>query len=502
MWMRVLALILSATIAASGAAADAASPVTATALPTTATSHPFLTARDAYEAAGYVEQEYLLSGSASVYDWAGATGRAVRAIAGPTPYTTRIIVRRPRDPARFSGNVEVNILNASTGIDLGGPIDFERAVKRGDVWIGITSKSLTARALRRFDPTRYAALDWASPIPPAQRCARPSILPMASYGGAAVFATLPATMFDSAEEDGLVWDMIGQLALLLKSDRRGQILPGFRSPRVYLTGESQSALYMRTFAIAFHERFRTPAGRPAIDGYLATVGPAMVRLNQCSADVAFDDPRQKMLPTDVPYISLSSESEAGMSRHTNQPDHIGARAGWVTYEVAGASHVAAPLPGSMRQRIGLPSAADLTKIGMPAMMASFGPRPGLNDMPWGAVGRAAYENMLLWSQRAVAPPPGRTLERDVSGALARDADGNVRGGVRLPFVTVPIASYRGSMREGLTGGMETLFGPQVDLTPLRLAMLYRDHADYVAKFARAADDLVQERRVLRKTPRR
>ena len=63
-------------------------------------------------AVGYVEEEYFLSGEANTYDWTG-TGHGVKVIAGPGKYVTRILVRRPRDPARFGGNVEVTVLNAS-----------------------------------------------------------------------------------------------------------------------------------------------------------------------------------------------------------------------------------------------------------------------------------------------------------------------------------------------------------------------------------------------------
>ena len=95
-------------------------------------------------------------------------------MAGPGRYVTRILVRRPRDPGRFSGNVEVNILNASASVDGGAPVDFRRMVRQGDVWIGVTTKAVTANALKRFDPVRYAPLDWSNPAPAATRCVRAS----------------------------------------------------------------------------------------------------------------------------------------------------------------------------------------------------------------------------------------------------------------------------------------------------------------------------------------
>jgi hypothetical protein len=46
---------------------------------------------------GYVEEEYLVSGQANVYDWALDGSVSVKISAAP--YTTRILVRRPADPA-------------------------------------------------------------------------------------------------------------------------------------------------------------------------------------------------------------------------------------------------------------------------------------------------------------------------------------------------------------------------------------------------------------------
>ena len=47
---------------------------------------------------GYVEQEYLVSGLANIYDYvdAAARSREVEVTAVDRPYTTRILVRRPR----------------------------------------------------------------------------------------------------------------------------------------------------------------------------------------------------------------------------------------------------------------------------------------------------------------------------------------------------------------------------------------------------------------------
>src|ERR1043165_6560394 len=83
-------------------------------LEATAASYPFGAADhtrtpENLRAIGYVEEEYLFSGAANVYDWP-ANGPAV--VRTPNaPYTTRVLVRRPADSKRFSGTVVVELLN-------------------------------------------------------------------------------------------------------------------------------------------------------------------------------------------------------------------------------------------------------------------------------------------------------------------------------------------------------------------------------------------------------
>ena len=51
---------------------------------------------------GYVEEEYFIKGTAAAYGHSPSGPNVLRA---KFPYTTRIIVRRPADPKRFSGVV-------------------------------------------------------------------------------------------------------------------------------------------------------------------------------------------------------------------------------------------------------------------------------------------------------------------------------------------------------------------------------------------------------------
>ena len=126
-----LLLVLAVTVFSVSQAVRAASgvplPTVIGPLPVTDTSYPFGAADhtmvpEDLSKVGYVEEEYLVSGTANVYTWP-APGPAVVRTAN-APYTTRMLVRRPAQRGHFSGNVivggsgycaDVTVSTASTG---------------------------------------------------------------------------------------------------------------------------------------------------------------------------------------------------------------------------------------------------------------------------------------------------------------------------------------------------------------------------------------------------
>jgi alpha/beta hydrolase family protein len=465
-------------------------------IPVTAESTPFLAAPSILEAAGYTEEEFFLSGNANVYDWVDS-GNTVKVVAGPGEYVTRVLVRRPRDPARFGGNVELTLLNASLGMDAGAPSDFARMVQQGDVWIGITTKPITVRTLQRFDPVRYASLDWSNPAPPESRCAQPSIIPtyMAGKKTTEMMAKAGIKISWPEFEDGLIWDMVGQLGLLLKSEQRDKILPGFSKPWIFMTGISQSSIYIRTWLAGFHDRYRTPDGKSVYDGYLAIVGPSMARINQCAVDVLLDDPTQKLLPPDVPFISLSAEGEKWQSRYTHQQDEFTPDGGIVSYEVAGASHKRIDLPG-LAPQLFFASPGDLQKIGYKAPDEAAGLNvmipdgAAVNDLVWMPLVRGAWHNLQLWVREGVKPPQAPAIELDENLEIRRDRYGNALGGVRMPYIEAPLAAHTGYVTDE---GMGSITGFKIPFGSKTLKALYPDHTAYLAKFSAATDRLLAER---------
>src|ERR1700677_4125910 len=138
----------------------------ATAVPTTADSHPLGAAAQSLQPmdlakAGYVEEDFILSGKAYVYDWL-ASGSVARTVAGP--YADRILVRHPSNPARFSGTVVVELMNSARRFDWAMMWSYlhEHLIEDGDAWVGVTMPGSVA-GLQKFNPARYASLSFANP---------------------------------------------------------------------------------------------------------------------------------------------------------------------------------------------------------------------------------------------------------------------------------------------------------------------------------------------------
>ena len=138
-------------------------------------SYPFAMAAEKceFDKIGYIEDEYFMSGTANVYDEDGDNKPVP--IYMDAPYTTRLLIRRPANIKRFSGNVVIEILNASAMIDIDRMWvnSWKFFTRNGDIFIGITSKGHVVDSLKRFDIERYRDISWDNPMPerPApQKC--------------------------------------------------------------------------------------------------------------------------------------------------------------------------------------------------------------------------------------------------------------------------------------------------------------------------------------------
>ncbi len=459
----VLSVVIAALVCRS---AQAAPPLPRVAGPVavTADSYPFGAADheqvpEDLSKVGYVEEEFLVSGTANVYDWPAAGPAVVRT--ANAPYVTRVLIRRPVNRARFNGRAIVEMLNPSNLFDLnlGWAISHQELVRQGMVWVGITAKPVSVVTLKHFNPTRYASLSWANPLPPDDTRNCGSV----------------AADSDRATENGLVWDIFTQTGAWLRSrDASNPLLYGTAGAmphpvtQLYAWGYSQTGSYLYTYANAIHPRVVAENGRPMFDAYLIAVSSGPSAINQCAAPVPAGDARRMVRNAGVPVVRVMSQSDYLSGIAARRPDSDTAPDLYRNYEIAGSAHAT---PDELRFAA---APADIERGGraVPPMACTEGPR---SRFPNGPAFNAILRNLDTWV-RTGAPAPKVNPILVEHNAPALDAFGNVLGGIRSPFVDVPTSRWYGNS----TGASFCrIAGHEEPFVAARLASLYPSGAAYV-----------------------
>ena len=133
----------------------------------TADSHPYLATDIDLSKYGYREDEYFLSGDAYRYDMTGAITTPATKITtggaaddGKYPFKTRIVVRRPADPADANGVViaEWNNVTSTQDVEFNWFGDPYFLLKHGYTFVGITAQNVGVSSLKAFNSDRYGTL--------------------------------------------------------------------------------------------------------------------------------------------------------------------------------------------------------------------------------------------------------------------------------------------------------------------------------------------------------
>lgn len=406
---------------------------------------------------GYVSEEYLLPGFADVAEPISVVDGLTRtpAVGNPNglvarpldfkpkvlkpaaPFVTRVIVYRPRDPAQFSGRVLMEPLHIGGG---GHPVVFRTlhpfGIANGDMFVGIQHPN-NFEEVRGKDPARYGALH--------------------------------------AEDASQLWGMIATAAQAVRQGRLAG-LQGYDIRRQFLTGRSFTGMATAAFANYHHQSAKLDDGRNLFDGYLPLSCGYRIR------------------GLDVPVIRLNTQGDYAMfGLETRLPDSDEPGRQTRLYEVAGAAHYYKYAPPAGEPPTPGQGAADgegAGPPGTPEWLASFGPGSRPNDLPVRLVASAALANLYRWVEEGVAPPQAPMFETTLDGKLVLDAHGNVRGGVRTPYLDAPVAVY------GAGEGQFWLHGYMRPFTATELRALYGSRAAYQAQFRDALDRAVRARWVL------
>ncbi len=475
--LRLAMLSTLAVAASTGARASGAREVPSVTGPiagNSASDHAFDAA--AYQAVpidlasrGYREDEYFLSGNANVYQYdnpADPADTKVKVLR-QGPYTNRILVRRPTDPTHFSGNVIIELLNATNNYDL--PVlwsyDHDYFLSRGDIWIGITSKPVTIAGLKTFNPTRYAALSWANPNKDETATSCPML--QSVVGGAS-----------HATEDGLLWDVLSQTGALVRSHEARNPLRQYQVRAVYAAGYSQSAIDLVSYIDAI-----TPgiAGAAPFDGYLVGSGFGIqAPLDQCSPAPAAGDPRNVLRSRDAAIIATQSQTDYRDARVAYRPDSDAADDRFRLYEAAGPAHVV------VEQTTSAANATDTHAAGGTTLVEDYATCQAgamLSTFPGRYLLDVSFADLEGWVRDGRKPPHApliRSTGTPPALVTVLDQNGNGLGGVRAPELDVPVATYTEST--GASSLNCSLSGQVIGFDQAKLRALYPSRLDYVLGF--------------------
>jgi hypothetical protein len=431
---------------------------------------------------GYVEEEFFLSGMANRYNT--PSGERGNVIDVDHPYTTRIVVRRPRQAARLNGTAIVEWYNVSQGHD--GEYEwlqsYAHLIRSGYAWIGVSAQAVGVNALKEWSPMRYSSLD-------------------VSRGGTII-------------GDALSYDVFSAAALAIRGKANRDVMGGLKAQRLIATGHSQSAGRLYNYFHSVH-----PLTSKLFDAVLLHGGGGRV-----SQDL------------NVKVFKYLDESDVIGQANARVPDSNGYR----QWEVAGTSHLDAQFSRSMAA-LGLRVSGMRPVEGSPAIS---GPSISGGDKGNGAAGNgsgienegvnggcaqppfsrvptyhvldAAFDAIHRWLADGVAPPTAPPIElkqlppsnlppapdacRGRGGPpgprweIVRDDMGLARGGIRLAAMAVPIAKNTGdnvgSVGAAAAGGGERncrLMGSWEPLDGARLLSMYPTKNDYLARVKDATE---------------
>jgi hypothetical protein len=364
--------------------------------------------------APYVEEEFFASGSATVYTYEEQPRRGVvlpRDLG--VPYKTRLIVRRPADPADANGTLVVEWWNSTASFDAAPVWDAsaEFFAREGWTYVGVTNSN-----------TPIAFLQGG--------CRLGGVIPVANCRQRYATLALP--------ENGQAYDVISQIVHALRQRGASSPLPAsYPVERVFHAGQSQQGGSVITYASDFHF--------PDNDGYFAQIfvlGRAINSGPVCGSAGAPAYPactpalqgRDRLVRTDlpVPVIQALSETDVAsgfgpIAQDGRQEDTRSYR----YYEMAGTAHA------------GVHQGVDVVPGLLKLEDTCLNPLNTHADGPvFGSyLLNAMWKNLERQARGHVPPPQGKPIAV-LDGAIERDAFGNALGGLRLPELDVPVASYQ------------------------------------------------------------
>jgi hypothetical protein len=327
--------------------------------------------------------------------------------------------------------------------------------REGYVWVGVSAQAVGIQGgrgqieipLKELDPERYGSLNHPG--------------------------------------DSFSYDIFSQAAQAVRNPVGLDPLEGLQVQRMIGVGQSQSAGRLATYVNAVHPTI------DLFDGFIVHGrGSGSSALSQ-DPEVEVATPELVYIRTDIPEPVLALQAEGdvlwAIAGGDRQPDSAGFR----LWEVAGAAHTdlyTGSDKGSLDQGDD-PSVADViaTKEVVPPLLTCG---KEVNDGTAHWVTRAALAAMNSWIITGAAAPSAPLLEVNADGTgFELDDQGNVKGGIRTPFVDAPVAKLSGLGQD--PGGLCGLFGTTVLFDEEQLDELYPDKQAYIDAIDASTDSALE-----------
>src|SRR5688572_6603838 len=200
-------------------------------------------------------------------------------------------------------------------------------------------------------------------------------------------------------------EVLAQVGALIKSKKSGTPFANLTTRKMVMAGTSATAAILMNY-LPGHMVFRTPDMQRIYDGFLPMSTGATVR------------------QVDVPVIQVPTMTEVIGNNLTSRADGDAPGDQFRTYEFAGMAHV---------------DSRDSVR---------FKPDPcgePSSNFPVQAYMSVALRNLYDWVDKGKVAPraPRITVDRnnDDGSPMALDENGNAKGGIRNPYVDVPVAKF-------------------------------------------------------------
>jgi hypothetical protein len=423
-------------------------------------SQPWLPMTDATARAravdfDYIEEEWFATGE-------DETGH---------PYVTTVFVRRPRDTSRFSGTVVMEPVHFGSVL----PVymySSEYIMRSGHAWAYVASQKCAVDGhIKPFDAERYEALDiYAEPGVPGADALDFTQLAMDRDDAPFWWESL-------SRVNGAGNSILAQVGAAF-GESAGP-LDGLDVRNVLLTGHSYTGYVTSRYIREAHDVMRLADGSAPFDGYFPSGWPSW-----------------KFGPCEVPIVETVCEGDFDTSGAFYRPGYDGTAYRRPDSDDPGDRFRLYELPGLTHTSTQYPPINDLQflsgLIGFDlAELEQRGVR--VSTLPFNQLFEMCLHHLVRWVADGVVPPRAERIEMRDDGEVAKDEFGNTRGGVRCAELDVPRAKYISNPpAPGRKVGFGGTYGLEERLDAATLQRLYTDKTDYLERYNKRLDELIDE----------